>query len=250
MPRLIVFGDIHGDITTMYEHVDSYERRTGLTIDGVVQVGDFGVYPSGTEWNYFWDGERTAPKPTLAIMGNHEDPDAVNQWIAQPHRVENIKLLLDGRIENFLGVRVGGVWGNYSPISYKNPDRVFENRCSGASHRIAMHINRYSVENLLEQEGPIDLLITHDSARITFPSYFGPMDPVIGEILGLAGREEMTQAKGCPGFDQLLRKFKPKHYMFGHLHAAETLRVGATEATMLQCIQYTKNNDCFKVIEL
>jgi hypothetical protein len=248
MPRLMVVGDIHGEIHEMYRLVDSWERRTGLTIDGVVQVGDLGVYSSGTDFRDYWDGLK-APKPTIAILGNHEDIVTANRWLAEPDRIQNMRLLLDGRIENFLGVNIGGIWGNYSPVSYKNADRVYDNRVTGNSHRIAMHINRYSVETLLDNPGPMDVLITHDSARITFPPYFGPMDPMVGEILGLSGREEMVQAKGCPGFDQILKQFKPRKYFYGHLHTDYKLKVGATETRCLHAIQYDKFN-CFEVTEL
>lgn len=249
MPRIMVLGDLHGAINEGYGLVRKYEDR-GLIIDGVIQVGDLGVYPSGTDWKSYWNGSSVAPKPTLVIMGNHEDPRSILDWQAAPNQVPNITLAPDGEITEFLGVKIGCIYGNYSPISYINPDRVVQNRKTGQSPRIAMHINRYAVENLLGQDGPIDLLITHDSAKISFPRSFGPMDPLIGEILGLSGREEIAHAQGCPGFDDLLRKFKPRHYLFGHLHFYETQHIGATESTLLQCIQYNKDNNCYKVLEL
>jgi len=228
--------------------VKKYEDR-GLKIDGIVQVGDWGVFVDVGDWKDYWSGSSIAPKPTLVIMGNHEDPRAILDWQAAPNQVPNITLAPDGKITDFLGVRLACVWGNYSPISYMNPDRVVQNRKSGQNPRIAAHINRYAVENLLAQEGPMDMLITHDSARVSFPAGFGPMDPLIGEILGLRGREEMSMAKGCPGFDDLLRKFKPRHYLFGHLHSYETQQIGGTESTLLQCIEYNKENNFFKVLE-
>jgi predicted phosphodiesterase len=250
VPKLFVMGDTHGEICKMYRLVKEYEHRTGLQIDGVVQLGDLGIYPGTTDWQGYWDGVYVAPKPTVVIAGNHEDISTINRWLSEPARIPNIKLLLDGRIENFLGVRIGAIWGNFSPVSYMNPDRVFENRTTCQNHRIAMHINRYSVETLLDQTGPMDMLITHDSAAITFPAFFrkNRMDPVIAEILGLVP-EEINHAAGCPGFNDILKKFKPKHYMFGHLHSSENQQVGETECTLLQCIQYNQDNNCYKVVE-
>src|SRR6266436_5726339 len=109
MARLAFFGDTHGDISTMYKLVEKYETERDIPIDGIIQVGDLGVYTAGTEWHYYWNGIRKATKPTLVIM----------------------KLLQDGTIENFLGVRIGGIHGNYSPISYKNPGRVIHHRMTG-----------------------------------------------------------------------------------------------------------------------
>src|SRR6267142_6461576 len=149
MARLMIFGDVHGEIKRMYDLVNEYEQR-GLKIDGVVQVGDLGVYRSGTDWRDYRSGNFEAAKPTLAIMGNHEDPEEISLW-SEP--VGNIQLLPDGEIVEFLGVKIGGIWGNYSPVSYMNPDRVVQNRIHFNSHKIAMHINRYAVENLFGQEG-------------------------------------------------------------------------------------------------
>ncbi len=201
MARLAFFGDTHGDISTMYKLVEKYETERDIPIDGIVQVGDLGVYTAGTEWHYYWNGIRKATKPTLVIMGNHEEPQAVNRWSANPDKVENMKLLQDGTIENFLGVRIGGIWGNFSPISYKDPERVIRHRMTGESPRI-----------------------------------------------GLV-REEINHAQGCPGFDDLLEKFKPRAYFYGHLHVSDYKRLGETKVRCLQCIQYTKDGDCMEVLE-
>ena len=48
------FGDTHGNINTMYSITSAWEKRTGLEIDLVVQVGDFG----------FWLSEDTVDKMT------------------------------------------------------------------------------------------------------------------------------------------------------------------------------------------
>jgi hypothetical protein len=248
MPRLFVCGDIHGDITTMYKLVERYENDNGRKVDGVVQVGDFGIFNNGTEWEYYRDGIREATKPTLIIMGNHEEPGEIRKWVVNP--VPDMKLLLDGEITNFLGVNIAGIWGNYSPVSYTDPDRVVNNRYGGGnSPRIGMHINRYAVEYLLKQDANIDMLITHDSARCTFPDYFKtrPMEDWVRVELGL-GKQEVSNAAGCPGFDELLRKFKPAKYFFGHLHVYDKTHVGRTEATCLQAIQYDQTK-CFEIVE-
>jgi hypothetical protein len=98
------FGDTHGNINTMYSMVAVWEKRTGLEIDLVVQVGDFGFWLSedsvdkmtakhaevliekmadrgdairavcGDYPDYIL-GELVAPKKTLVIRGNHEDQE-------------------------------------------------------------------------------------------------------------------------------------------------------------------------------
>jgi Icc-related predicted phosphoesterase len=98
------FGDTHGNINTMYAMASVWEKRTGLTIDLVVQVGDFGFWLSeesvdkmtarhakvlidkmadrgdevravcGDYFEYIL-GTSVAPKRTLVIRGNHEDQE-------------------------------------------------------------------------------------------------------------------------------------------------------------------------------
>ena len=98
------FGDTHGNINTMYAMTKSWEKRTGLEIDLVVQIGDFGFWLSEDsvdkmtakhakvliekmaergdriravcgDYPEYVLGELVAPKKTLVIRGNHEDQE-------------------------------------------------------------------------------------------------------------------------------------------------------------------------------
>src|SRR5882672_7746421 len=198
MTRLMIMGDWHADLKLGWRIAQTWESRNHKHIDGIVQVGDFGVSMKWLPWNDLWAGNFAVPFPTLVIMGNHEDPAAIRSWQADPERIVDLTLLPDGGVVDFLGVKIGGIHGNYSPVSYANPERVALHRSAkGNSHKIAMHIYRPSVEKLLEYDGPMDMLITHDSARICFPAAFrGPMPDGVPEILGLSPGEQHN-AKGC-----------------------------------------------------
>lgn len=107
---LVAFvGDTHGNLNIMYAVVAAWEKRTGLKIDLVVQVGDFGFWLSedtvdlmtrkhaerlneqarksalGTiravcgDYPEYVLGEQTVPTPTLVIRGNHEDQEYLMQ---------------------------------------------------------------------------------------------------------------------------------------------------------------------------
>jgi predicted phosphodiesterase len=243
----MVVGDTHAEIWKMYSIVKKWEYEHGKKIDGIVQVGDFGVFVQYTDWARIWADRCEMPIPTLVIMGNHEEPAAVRAWEQQPHRIPNLRLLPDGEVVNFLGVHIGGVHGNYSPRSYANPERVRFHREPSGSHKIAVHVYRPSVEKLMEYDGPMDMLITHDSASICFPAAFRrPMPAGVPEILGL-GFTESLHAKGCPGFDALLKKHQPKYYFYGHLHGSDVTQVGRTHCELLNATQYS--NEPYKVVE-
>jgi len=225
MPTLCFVGDTHGALLKMYAALQDFMERTGVHIDGIVQVGDLGVFSRGTDWSAMWNSRTPAPIPTWAIMGNHEEPQMVAEWQRDSARIAGMTLMPDGGILDVLGVKIGCIWGNYSPVSWLNPARVQANRkYPGNSHsaRIAMHIDRTAVERLLETPGPMDVLITHDSATVTLPLGFRgrKMDPLIAELLGL-NTEEAALMGGCPGFNEVLTRFKPARYFFGHFHTYE-----------------------------
>lgn len=98
------FGDTHGHINTMYSHAMVWQQRTGLTLDLIVQVGDFGFWLSEEtvdvmtakhgersneelksqgmattaicgDYPSYVLGEKKVPIPTLVIRGNHEDQE-------------------------------------------------------------------------------------------------------------------------------------------------------------------------------
>jgi|HubBroStandDraft_3_1064219.scaffolds.fasta_scaffold89969_2 hypothetical protein len=240
MPNLAFVGDIHGGVLKMYAALVDWMYRTGTKIDAVVQVGDLGVYP-GTEWGTIYRHKTSCPIPTWAIMGNHEDPAMIREWRASPNRIPDMHLIEDGTIVDVCGVKVGGIWGNYSPRSWVEPHNVLYHRNGGSSPRTAMHICQQSVRSLLSQrQSKMDVLVTHDTARCTLPLKFAgqPMDPEIKEILGLRQSEE---SNGCPAFDEILDVFKPAYYFFGHLHHYAEGWHGPTKTTCLDALGYSEN---------
>ena len=249
---LIAFcGDTHGRIHDMYQKLLNWEARTGLELDYVVQVGDFGIFTQVGDFHEYWEGQARAPIPTCVIAGNHEDYGLINQWQRELSRMPNLCLIPDGSVTQLhkAGEKfsMAAVWGNYSPISWEDPERVHFNRKTNASPRIAAHIDRDAVERLLKMQGTVDVLITHDSAQQTLPAEFRrPIDPVVQKLLGL---EKNEQPGGCPGFDQLLLHFKPKRYFFGHLHYGSHHISETTKSICLQAIDYAKHEEWFCVVQ-
>ena len=252
---LIAFcGDTHGHIHKMYQKLLNWEARTGLELDAVVQVGDFGIFNQVGDFSEYWKGQLRAPIPTYVIVGNHEDYSLINQWLQEPDKMPDLYLIPDGGIVtlNKNGtdeeqVSIAGVWGNYSPRSWEDPERVHFNRKTNASPRIAAHIDRDAVERLLKIQSTVDVLVTHDSAQRTLPTKFLlAMEPLIQKLLGL---EKNEQPGGCPGFDQLLLHFKPKRYFFGHLHYGSHHISETTKSICLQAIDYAKHEEWFCVVQ-
>jgi hypothetical protein len=252
MPTLCFVGDVHGNLTQMYAALMAWMERSYTKIDAVVQVGDLGVYRRGTTWSSMFFKGVPSPIPTWACMGNHEDPLAIRDWQNEPDRIPNMHLMPDGEITSVLGVQIGVVWGNYSPISWLDPGRVHKARAvGGESARIAMHIDHAAVTRLMDLYqrcgDHMDVLVTHDSAASTLPVQFRGkgMDSFIKGQLGLTDNEE---SGGCHGFNSLLKAFQPDEYFFGHLHCYDEGMIGRTHYTCLNAIGY-EGGPWFKVME-
>lgn len=242
MPILAFVGDTHYQFYSMYKMLVEFQERTGILFDGIIQIGDFGVDQRGEEWNYLWNTAKEVEIPTWVCMGNHEDYASIDLWNSNPDRIINLHLLPDGGITNVCGINVGSVWGNYSPKSYANPQRIIDARRNNSHTGKANHIYKPSVDRLLSMDGPMDVLITHDCPSIMVPKGFSgrPIPREIVPILGLDKDESMPG--GCPGFSQLLDKFHPKYYYFGHFHTKDTRLIGKTRITCLQAFDYDPEN--------
>lgn len=243
MTRLCVAGDIHGDIDGLYKYLLDWQERTGVKLDGVVHVGDFGCYlPEGAAWDspfmntafrQYWDGRKQIPIPTWVCPGNHEDYSVLVRWAVEPDRINNLHMMADGQITDVLGVKVGAIWGNFSYRSWMNPEIIRTARRNNTDSKKAMHIYRPSVE-LLKQAGEFDMLITHDApARLMKPMRQPPI--FIKQALGLAADEP---AQGCPGFNELYGTSKCKYHYFGHFHSFWVCQAVNPRVVCLHCYNF------------
>lgn len=100
-----VFGDIHGRIALMYTLAILWQQKSGVNLDGLLQVGDFGAFPDlskldkatkkhakkDTDELGFQNFYLTTPEskfyleqlqvpPTYFVRGNHEDFDYLGNF--------------------------------------------------------------------------------------------------------------------------------------------------------------------------
>ena len=238
MPLIMFVGDCHYQINKMYEWILEWQKRTGLILDAVVHVGDYGIDLRGRDFMGIWS-RKSVFIPTYVCMGNHENIDSIQKWQAEPDRIKNLYLLPDGGVTEVCGVKIGSIWGNYSPKSWLNPERVRKERSHVGAHSLkAMHILRDAVDNLLKYEGKMDVLVTHDCSSVKPPQGFSgrSLDPVIAGLLGLDSDERVPP--GCPGFNELLGKFKPEYYFYGHFHVRDESVYGVTKVVCLNAFDF------------
>jgi predicted phosphodiesterase len=252
MARIAFVGDIHGDIKGMYAYLNRWQERTGLKIDGVVHVGDFGVglppeylqnsLLSTTDFPEYWNGVRNVPIPTVVCPGNHEEYAVLQWWLKQSDRIPNLILMRDGEVTEFFGIKIGAIWGNFSFKSWTNEGRIKTARLNHPQSPKAMHIVQSSVERL-KNCGEFDVLITHDApARLMRP--MKPMPDNIKKQLGLDAGE---RAQGCHGFNELYETGKPKYHFFGHFHTFYVCQEKDPLVVCLHCFNYNQEQSVWVI---
>lgn len=230
-----VFGDTHGNIRLMFERASAWEARTGLTLDVIIQVGDFGIWPNpttvdgpsrkhfekcglpiGGDFRSYAIGELQVPRPFYFIRGNHED-----QLFLRAHERIHMALypedyltraieicpgmnyLPDGHIIDIGGWKFAAWGGNFAKKTWENNLGYWEHNLQG---RRLNHMTRDVFERLIRSE--FDVLLTHDA-------------PIGSGVVGAVGvelpEEEMTGG-GCAPIKELIEVVAPKYQFNGHWH--------------------------------
>jgi hypothetical protein len=211
-------------------------------------VGDFGIFldpdPHNQDFFDYWMGHKKIPIRTWVNPGNHEDHAVIKMWEKQPDRIPNLHLMPDGGVTEIKGLKIASVWGNFSPKSWEDPNKVRRAREGGAGGRIAMHIYRPAVERLmLVPARDVDVLVTHDSPSdpFMFPALAQP-DEGIKAILGLEADEWVG---GCSGFTLIRKLTHPACHFFGHVHVPCQQVVGGCLVKCLQALDYQRDSESF-----
>ena len=230
-----VFGDVHGRITLMLMLAQVWQRRTGRTLDGVLQVGDMGAYPDlsrlddATVRHAARDSDELGFSeyvigcaegaalleepgwPVIWMRGNHEDfdylssfrkPTAVDPW-------QRLIFLPDGQQMTHAGVRIGAMGGMAPRQERRGHGKTARKRFRDEqkSHDPRL-VPRRLIQTSFVDEVP-DILLTHA----------GPKVP------GLSG--------GSVLLGELSRRIRPTVHFFGHHHVAMDPTPGPGGSTLI-----------------
>jgi len=204
-------GDIHGAIDRLYEDVLAFEESLGARFAWVLHVGDFGIWPDPTridgatkrhdgagDFPVWWSEQRTVPRRTLFIKGNHED----FVWLDEQPEAE----VLPGLFYLRNGLRfditegkeiltVGGLGGCFGPSDYQRISRDLQR------HR-KRHYTRDEIDALVSG-GRVDVLLVHDAPTgVVFERH----------------RRGAGWASESEGLDDLILGVRPQVCLFGHHH--------------------------------
>lgn len=216
-----VFGDIHGRITLMLLLARRWQAETGRTLDGVLQVGDFGAFPNvhkldkatarhardDTDELGFSEylrgcdeGEQLLSEPGWPVVwmrGNHEDFDYLSQF-QMPTAVDPWRRLFylpDGRRFDLAGHTIGAMGGK--------PNLASKGRFRTDPTRVDM-----ALANKAYADGNIDILLSH------------------------AAPDEVLDG-GSAALSSLAHRVRPRVHLFGHHHIHQHPTPGPGDATVI-----------------
>jgi hypothetical protein len=215
--KVVIIGDVHGRWDEL-NVVMARAMKKVPDLTAFVQVGDFGyAWPGGKPFallRQYWEDEPmklAGQKALYWLDGNHENHEQLE--LDRGAYQSNMIYVPRGGINHFYNdefqsVKAMFFGGTTSPDFYA--------RTPGVNWWPQESIQYSQVRKALEQEGPIDMIFSHDH-----PSAF-PYKKYDNSY-GAADQE----------FLEVLRsKFKPKFWVFGHHH---DFKAGNTCDTQWMC---------------
>lgn len=268
-------GDTHGNLKFMWETAQRWQERTGIQLDWIFQVGDFGIFPHEDrldlpsrkhaenhgyslavavgDFPTVLTGELEISIPTYFIRGNHEDQEFLlnlereqkDSCLSHPIEVApNLFYVPDGCVFELDGLQIagwGGCWGGKTwDMDYWSHDRL-------NSPRRRNHMTRDVFERL--RRGHFNILVTHDAP--TGCGLRGAPDPksllIDPESLTDGGKD----GKGVPFIRQLLEETCPRYHFCGHWHEFHETQYGKTTSFVLdKTVPNGEDRRCMEIVEL
>lgn len=261
-------GDTHGNINLMFQKAADWELRTGVHLDFLVQVGDFGVWPNPEsvdemsrkhaekeglspigDFRDYALGRSRAGYPLYFIRGNHEDQEFLRHH-QQIHKAlypedyltraieicPNMFYIPDGHIVELGGVKFAAWGGNFSSKTWNSGTEYWDPNLKG---RRLNHMTRDVFERLVREQ--YDVLLTHDA-----PVGAG----VVGAMNIKLPKDEMS-GTGCAPIKELIDTVQPRYQINGHWHQFRKNQFGRTTAYVLDKVApHEPEALCMEVLEL
>lgn len=196
---ILIIGDVHCQFQVVNEQIQFAEKRTGKNVDAVIILGDMGIYEHPLH-KFFCKEEKRFLRKVFFIEGNHEDFTRFNHLVSKYS--EFMTHLPRGHVTQICQFRVLSLGGaRYLDAVNSPPGSEIKDR---------------DIDKCLEhQQNALDLIVSHDC----------PMDIGVTSSPGL-------EFYGKPGFarsQELIDKFQPQKWFFGHHHRWFLRKIQNTE---------------------
>jgi hypothetical protein len=214
--RVLLIGDLHGEISLVGRIVGVLERRFDFAPDLIVQVGDWGFFRNAGEWPRVLHGESALPSiPTYVVHGNHEGHAETLAAMAGIPTLPYLHVFPEGG--DVWVVNVGGEW-----VTLLGLGGAYDAPTTAPSEGIAF--SERDPETALERweaagAPAVDLLITHEA-----PTGCG----------ALGDRQYGSPWRsGSPGVRALWERVNPPLMVCGHYHQELTYTEGSRTLRVL-----------------
>lgn len=256
--RMLILGDLHAKWHDLHSVMKNVDFNLNIKYDAVIQVGDFGFYPSCFEKldthvlhssKSFDDPARYSPikfhKPVICIDGNHEN----HKWLKNADHASwkekyNIQYQPRGSWLDINGYKIGFLGGAL------NADRAQEGSIDSETTN---YILNKQVKRTIEEwnkVGGMDTVVTHSC-----PTKIGiKMEGAAALFMAVqkyivdAGHGE-NDFYDCGEHPLTLLYHglvkKPKYWFFGHFHQHKNIKIGETE---FMCVGSTDSSDLKKYV--
>jgi len=286
--RVAFFGDTHGNLNAMYETASDWEKRTGLNLDLIVQVGDFGFWihedsvdlmtrkhaersnerrqVAGEEirnicgdYPAYIQGERTVPTPTLVIRGNHEDQEylmSLESQLEQQHPEDYLTRTIE-MVPNMHYLPDGHIvdWNGvkFGALGGNFSIKTWENwdYWDQARHKKLRHGEKRRLNHFTRDRA--EALRRKKVDVLLFhdaPTNMGLQGAVGIKLPVDEMTEKIYQQFGCPYLKELIEDLRPQYTFCGHWHQYRKQKFGDTTCIVLNQTGIPPQPDCMEVVEL
>ncbi len=226
--RFAVVGDVHGAHRAMRASVRGREERLGVSVDFVIQVGDFEPHRDEVdvatmaaprrhrrlgEFHLFRDGRETFPWPVWFIGGNHEPYGFLDRLVSGDEAAPGVHYFGRVGVADLGGLRVVGVSGFEHPEGVRAAGtRPPVSEIRGKKKRLYTWYTADDVDAALEL-GRCDVLVLHQWPR-------GALRAEHAERVRGNRRVFQVETVGSRAGRQLVEALAPRLVVAGHMHWA------------------------------
>lgn len=243
-------GDVHGHFGSMVRLLQAAERKRGILLEFVLQVGDLepvrdeaglATVAAPSKYRHMGDfpavasGRLALPWPVYFIGGNHEPHGFLEQMMDGGEVAPNCHYL--GRVFSgpLHGLSVAGLSGIFSERWHDQPRPVF-GQVSNVSLKRWTYFCQADVDRLLRQCSghAVDVLLLHDWPR-------GVVTPAnLGRLRRRNPRIQINTVGNEAGAI-LVEALRPKLVLCGHMHLplVATLSCQSGQQVPVRCLAST-----------
>ncbi|MEM7590543.1 MAG: metallophosphoesterase [Cyanobacteria bacterium P01_A01_bin.83] len=238
-------GDVHGHIYTMLGLLQSWEKRHGLSLSFVLQVGDFEAHRSSEDlltmdaptkykklgdFSDFYTGKAKFPYPIWFIGGNHESYGFLDRFPQGQEIAPNFNYIGRVNLLELAGLRIVGVSGIYKQQLFQLSERPSASEIKYRSNKEYISFLESEIERAIDYRNA-DILLLHDWAS----GIISPEDLAMFQSRYSNARYESI---GNEYARLLVEALCPKLVLCGHMHLKyrSTLSFSSEIASQICCL--------------